>query len=98
MTGLGLLLVAPFVLYVTTGYWFTTEALGWWTPSEQLFHPDVLAQYQPWLPAIAGPLQAAFWEEAMFRAIPIAGAVLLGQRFGGTRYWRSEERRVGTER
>lgn len=87
MTGLGLLLVAPFLLYSTTGYWFTTETLGWWVPSEQLFHPDVLAQYQPWLPAIAGPLQAAFWEEAMFRAIPIAGAVLLGQRFGGTRYW-----------
>ena len=87
MTGLGLLLVAPFLLYSTTGYWFTTEALGWWTPSAQLFHPDVLAQYQPWLPAIVGPLQAAFWEEAIFRAIPIAGAVLLGQRFGGTRYW-----------
>lgn len=87
MTGLSLLLIAPFALYTTTGYWLTTEVLGWWTPSGQLFHPDVLAQYQPWLPAIAAPLQAAFWEEALFRAVPIAGAVLLGQRFGGTRYW-----------
>lgn len=87
MTCLGLLLVAPFALYSTTGYWFATQTLGWWSPSSQLFQPDMLAQYQPWLPALAAPLQAAFWEEALFRAVPIAGAVLLGRRYGGTRYW-----------
>ncbi len=87
MTCLGLLLVAPFALYTTTGYWFTTRTLGWWTPSSQLFHPDTLAQFQPWLPAVTMPLMAAFWEEALFRAVPIASAVLLGRRFGGTRYW-----------
>ena len=36
----------------------------------------------PWLPPIAQSLQAGFWEECLFRAVPLAGAALLGDRFG----------------
>ena len=45
-------------------------------------HPDVLATYVPWLSAIANSFQAGFWEEALFRAVPIAGAALIGERLG----------------
>ncbi|MBD3224793.1 MAG: CPBP family intramembrane metalloprotease, partial [Caldithrix sp.] len=47
----------------------------------------VLASYFPWLQSIAISLQAGFMEECLFRAIPIAGAVLLGRRFGHKTAW-----------
>ena len=53
--------------------------------AEALLHPDVLATYAPWLSAIANSFQAGFWEEALFRAVPLAGAALIGDRFGQRR-------------
>ncbi len=81
------LLVPIFVAYEVALYLFATQSLGWWTPSETLFNPDVLASYAPWLSAIARSFQAGFWEEALFRAIPIAGAALIGDRLGNRRAW-----------
>ena len=81
------LLVCFQLSYVTGTYYFTSNVLGWWYPSSALFNPDVIAEYFPWLTAFAISLQAAFWEEALFRAIPIAGAVLIGQRYGRTMLW-----------
>lgn len=76
------LLVALFFAYDVLLYEFATKRLGWWVPSEALFHPDVLAAYVPWFSAIGSSLQAGFWEECLFRAVPIAGAALIGDRFG----------------
>lgn len=81
------LLVGFELSYVTGTYYFSSNVLGWWYPSSALFNPDVIAEYFPWLTAFAISLQAAFWEEALFRAIPIAGAVLIGQRYGKTMLW-----------
>ncbi len=64
-----------------------SRALGWWTPSDTLVQPDVLASYFPWLTSIAVSAQAGFWEESLFRAVPIAGAALLGNRFGRRGWW-----------
>jgi hypothetical protein len=76
-----------FVAYEVVLYLFATRSLGWWTPSEALFNPDVLASYAPWFSAIAKSFQAGFWEESLFRAIPIAGAALIGDRLGHRRLW-----------
>jgi hypothetical protein len=76
------LLVAVFFAYDVLLYLIATRAFGWWAPSEALLHPDVLASYVPWLSAIANSFQAGFWEESLFRAVPIAGAALIGDRFG----------------
>ena len=81
----GFLLVSVFFAYEVALYIFATRKLGWWTPSEALIHPDVLASYVPWLSAIANSLQAGFWEECLFRAVPIAGAALIGQHLGQRR-------------
>ncbi len=82
LTAAGFLLVPVFLAYDVLLYLFATSTLGWWSPTESLLHPDVLASYVPWLGAISNSLQAGFWEECMFRAIPIAGAALIGDRFG----------------
>jgi hypothetical protein len=81
----GFLLVSLFFVYDVLLYYFATRVLGWWTPSEALFHPDVLAAYLPWFSAIAPSLQAGFWEECLFRAVPIAAAALIGDRIGQRR-------------
>jgi hypothetical protein len=78
----GYLLVSIFFAYDVILYLVATRAFGWWTPAEALLHPDVLATYVPWLSAIANSLQAGFWEECLFRAVPLAGAALIGDRFG----------------
>lgn len=86
-TAAGYLLVSVFTCYAVLFYFFSSRVLGWWTPSETLFHPDVLATYFPWYSSIAISLQAGFWEECLFRAVPLAGAALLGKRFGHARLW-----------
>lgn len=83
----GYLLVGVFFAFEVALYLVSSRWLGWWTPSDALFHPDVLATYLPWLSAIAQSLQAGFWEECLFRAVPIAGAALIGQRLGQRRAW-----------
>ncbi len=83
----GYLLVAAFFAYEVLLYSFAQHGLGWWTPSDTLIDPNLLATYLPWLGAVGVSLQAGFWEECMFRAIPLAGAALLGRRFGGRRWW-----------
>ncbi|HMC77399.1 MAG TPA: hypothetical protein VKH34_09705 [Vicinamibacterales bacterium] len=81
----GYLLVSVFFAYDVLLYLVMTKVFGWWSPAEALIHPDVLATYAPWLSAIANSFQAGFWEEALFRAVPIAGAALIGERLGQRR-------------
>ena len=85
LTAAGFLLVPVFVAYDVMLYFIATKYFGWWSPAEALLHPDVLATYAPWLSAIANSFQAGFWEEALFRAVPLAGAALIGDRFGQRR-------------
>ena len=83
----GYLLVAVFFAYEVWLNIFANSSLGWWTPSDALTDPNVLANYFPWLTSIAISLQAGFWEECLFRAVPLASAALLGRRFGKPWLW-----------
>jgi hypothetical protein len=83
----GYLLIGIFFAYEVWLYYFANSQLGWWTPSSALTDPNVLANYFPWLTSIAISLQAGFWEECLFRAVPIASAALLGRRFGKRWLW-----------
>jgi hypothetical protein len=83
----GYLLIGVFFAYDVWLYYFAGNTLGWWTPSSALTDPNVLANYFPWLTSIAISLQAGFWEECLFRAVPLAGAALLGRRFGKKWLW-----------
>ena len=63
-------------------YTFVTKKLGWWAPADTSYDPNQLAAYFPWLTSIGISLGAGFWEECLFRAVPLAGAALVGDRFG----------------
>ncbi|HSH74352.1 MAG TPA: CPBP family glutamic-type intramembrane protease, partial [Longimicrobiales bacterium] len=91
-TALGLtigayLLVGIQVGYVVLFYLGTQRLEGWWSPADALVQPDLLATYLPWLQAVSTALFASFWEESVFRAVPIAGAALLGARYGYRSAW-----------
>lgn len=83
----GYLFTSVSLLYVLVFYYVVVRQLGWWTPSEALVDPNSLAHYLPWLTPLARSAQAGFWEEALFRALPLSAAALLGTRFGGRRWW-----------
>lgn len=83
----GYLMVGIELAYSIGFYVITTKFFGWWVPSEALVDPNVLATYFPWLTSISLSLSAGFMEECLFRAIPIAGAALLGKRFGRPGTW-----------
>jgi len=83
----GYLLIAVFFAYEVLLYLVNSRWLGWWSPSDALLDPDLLATYFPWLTSIANSAQAGFWEECLFRAVPLASAALLGRRFGRRGWW-----------
>ncbi|MEK6597746.1 MAG: type II CAAX endopeptidase family protein, partial [Gemmatimonadota bacterium] len=86
-TLLGYLLIGVFLAYMVTFYGLSREWEGWWSPTDLLVQPNLFATYFPWLSPVAGALQAGFWEECLFRAVPLAGAALLGDRFGRRKLW-----------
>ncbi|RKY56251.1 MAG: hypothetical protein DRP93_01790, partial [Candidatus Neomarinimicrobiota bacterium] len=73
--------------FITFFYWITNHVFNWWSPAENMVDPNVLALPLPWLLPAAQSLQAGFWEETLFRAIPLAGAVLIGKNFKRKRIW-----------
>jgi hypothetical protein len=83
----GYLLIGIFFAYEVWLYLFTARHFDWWSPSSALTDPDVLANIFPWLTSVAISLQAGFWEECLFRAVPLAAAALLGKRFGKPWLW-----------
>jgi Type II CAAX prenyl endopeptidase Rce1-like len=83
----GYLVAAITLLYMLLFYYVVTRHFGWWTPAEPLADPNSLAHVLPWLTPFANSAQAGCWEESLFRAVPLAGAALLGNRWGGRRWW-----------
>ena len=86
-TSAGYLLISVFFAYEVVLYLINSRWFGWWSPSDALFDPNLLATYFPWINSIAGSAQAGFWEECLFRAVPLAGAALLGKKYGRKGLW-----------
>ncbi len=77
-----IILALDVLFYVTT-----TTHFGWWSPAGPVSDPNILANYLPWLDSIAISLQAGFWEEALFRAVPIAGIYILTKGKKSRNFW-----------
>ncbi len=83
----GYLIVPLHLAFIVLFYFIAAQFFGWWFPSETLFDPNILATYVPWFSPAAISLKAGFWEECLFRAVPLAGAALIGKRFGRRTLW-----------
>ena len=83
----GYLMVGFDLAFVITFYLLTKKMFGWWDPASTLFDPDVIATPFPWISSVSRALGAGFWEECLFRAVPIAGAALIGDRLGRRKQW-----------
>lgn len=83
----GYLVLGVDLALVVGFYLVARERFGWYVPSSFPVDPNVLATHLPWLPPLGISLYAAFVEESIFRAVPIASAVLLGRRFGKPKVW-----------
>jgi hypothetical protein len=80
---LGGYLFVPLELALVAAFYYATNRwLGWWQPSEVLTDPNILGSSMPALTPIAISLQAGFWEECFFRAIPLSLGALIGDRYG----------------
>jgi hypothetical protein len=67
--------------FIAIFYFLVQRYLGWWSPSDALIDPNILGTPQPWIGPVSMALQAGMMEESLFRAIPLAGAALLGRWF-----------------
>lgn len=76
-TAQGYLGLGFFSLLTLVTYAIGQTCLGWWSPSELRFHPESLTAYWPGWTPIAHSFHAGLWEEALFRAVPLAGGTLL---------------------
>ncbi|MDZ4122099.1 MAG: CPBP family intramembrane glutamic endopeptidase, partial [Candidatus Cloacimonadaceae bacterium] len=76
----GYLMVPLFLAYVVGFYITSSTRWGWWYPSSTLSDPNILGSFFPWISAIGQALQAGFWEEAMFRALPLATMAIIGTK------------------
>jgi hypothetical protein len=68
----GYALAATGIAYVSAFYLLTRSLFGWWVPAEVLDDPNQIATAMPWLAGLAASFQAAVWEEALFRALPLS--------------------------
>ncbi len=78
----GYLIVPLHIMFGMFVYIVAQKYFGWWVPAGTLSDPNIIAEYAPWLSAVTNSLSAGFWEECLFRAVPLAIAALWGQRFG----------------
>ena len=75
-------LIVPIKLALIVAFYILMERnFGFWSPASSSFDPNYLASIFPWYTGLAISLQAGFWEEMLFRAVPIAAGVLIGQRY-----------------
>lgn len=58
--------------YIAAFYLLTRTLLGWWVPTSVIDDPNLIATPLPWVGALASSLNAAVWEEAIFRALPLS--------------------------
>ena len=81
-----LILLAYIIFGITVGYqsifYLVAQTIpNVWIPTGPLFNPDFISTYIPSLYSFSLSLQAGTLEECLFRAVPIASAVLIGLRF-----------------
>jgi hypothetical protein len=83
----GYLMVGLQLALIITIYLIANRFLHWWWPSDLIIDPNILSTRFPGLSSISNAFNAGFLEECLFRAVPLACAALLGNRFGRRGWW-----------
>lgn len=68
-------------IFIILFYGIGSRLFGWWSPASTFVEPNILGTYVPWIQAIARALGAGFWEECLFRAVPLSLCALIGERY-----------------
>lgn len=76
----GYLLFPIQLAYLVGFYGLMGSRFGWWAPSGVMSDPNILSTFMPFISAIGNALQPGFWEEALFRALPLATCAILGRK------------------
>jgi len=87
LVGGGYVVAALALAYVAAFYLATRTLLGWWAPAELLDNPNQIASPLPWVSGIAVSAQAAVWEEALSRALPLSLLAVWAGRRPTRRWW-----------
>ncbi|UCG27339.1 MAG: CPBP family intramembrane metalloprotease, partial [Bacteroidales bacterium] len=80
-------LFAAVIVGIDVLFYVVTKRFGWWSPAGNLSDPNILASHVPWFNSISISLQAGFWEEALCRAIPLAGIVIITRKSKYRNFW-----------
>ncbi|MBA3954002.1 CPBP family intramembrane metalloprotease [Candidatus Dependentiae bacterium] len=78
----GYLIIGFDLAFVVFFYSIGTKVCGWWSPASSLVDPNILSTYAPGLGVLARAVTAGFWEECLFRALPLALSALIGKKLG----------------
>lgn len=79
----GAYIIIPFdILFLLAFYTIGSKYFGFWNPSQSLIDPNVMSSFVPAFGSLMKSLSAGFWEECLFRAVPIAGAAIIGEKLG----------------
>jgi len=81
-------LMVPFMFAYVVGFGYLMKTyFGWWLPAGSLFDPNVVASCFPWFGPLAISLRAGFFEEVVFRALPIAMTAVLTRNSKNKNLW-----------
>jgi len=83
----GYLMVPFMMLYVVIFGYIMKQYCGWWSPAGSLSDPNVIASFLPWLSTITRSLRAGFFEEVLFRALPLAMTAFLTKDSKYKKFW-----------
>jgi len=73
--------VVIMLMYETVFYGTMNHFPGWWQPASMVTDPNIQTNWLAWISGFAQALNAGFFEEFAFRAIPISLGVLIGSKY-----------------
>jgi len=76
------LLAVIYLAFIIAFYFFCPKLLGWPYSNLIAFNSNFIGHFVPGISVLAKSLSEGFWQEMLFRAIPIGCLTLIGQKIG----------------
>ena len=69
------------------GFSWIVQSWGWWAPLQTMIDPNILSMRVPFFSPMLKAIHASFSEECLFRALPLAGILILTRHSPYKKYW-----------